>query len=121
MAMSLVHFVNPDTNMALYGEFCEDDTHKDDNCLKEIARQEGCGWERTYYYRVMAHICNAELALFKEESDEHGRHYAITPRGKDVLEQVAAYVEECLDRMETGTVPWKTDSGDLLIRCFGME
>lgn len=106
--------------MAIYGEFCEDNTHKDDGCLKEICRREGCGWERTYYYRVMAHIGNAELALFKEESNEYGQYYVMTARGKDVLDEVSAYVNECLDRMKAGIAPEEEESGALPIRCFGM-
>ena len=105
--------------MALHGEFDENDQHEDDHDrLREIAHHAGCGWERTYYFRIMAHIGNPELALFKRMANEFGGYYVITPRGEVVLDQVAAYVTECLDRMEAGVMPWKEASGDLPIKWF---
>jgi hypothetical protein len=111
--------LNTVTNMALHGEFDEDDTHENDHDrLREIAHHAGCGWERTYYFRVMAHLDNAELALFKRKTNEHGRYYVVTPRGIDVLDQVAAYVTECLDCMEAGVMPWEEEPRDLHIKWF---
>lgn len=44
--------------------------------------------------------------------------YVITPRGEVVLDQVAAYVTECLDRMEAGAMPWEERPRDLPIKWF---
>ena len=105
--------------MALHGEFDEDNKHEDDHDrLREIAHHAGCGWERTYYFRIMAHIGNPERALFKRRTNEHGRYYVITPRGLAVLDQVAAYVTECLDRMEANVMPSKGEHGELPIKWF---
>ena len=112
------HFY-PNTNMALHGEFDENNQHEDDHDrLREIAHHAGCGWERTYYFRIMAHIGNPKRALFTRRTNEHGRYYVITPLGLVVLDQVAAYVTECLDRMEAGVMPRKEEDGDLPIRWF---
>ena len=107
------------TNMALHGEFDEKNEHEDDHDrLREIAHDAGCGWERTYYFRIMAHLDNPEKALFKRTKNEFGGYYVITPRGLDVLDQVAAYVTECLDRMEAGVMPWEERPEDLPIKWF---
>jgi hypothetical protein len=109
----------PKTNMALHGEFDENDQHEDDhNRLREIAHHAGCGWERTYYFRIMAHIDKPELALFKRMTNEFGGYYAMTPRGLAVLDEVAEYVTECLDRMEAGAMPWEEKPSDLPIKWF---
>jgi len=107
------------TNMALHGEFDEDSKHEDDHDrLREIAHHAGCGWERTYYFRIMAHIDKPERALFKKLTNEFGGYYVITPRGKIILDQVAEYVTECLDRMEVGVMPWEEQPRDLPIKWF---
>jgi len=66
----------------------------------------------------MAHIGNSKLQLFKRMANEFGGYYAITPRGVVVLDQVAAYVTECLDFMEAGGMPRKEEDGDLPIKWF---
>ena len=112
------HFYPP-TNMALHGEFDEDSKHEDDHDrLREIAHHAGCGWERTYYFRIMAHIDKPERALFTKKTNENGKYYAMTKRGFAVLDEVAAYVEECLDNMEANVMPPKEESGDLPIKWF---
>ena len=112
------HFYDP-TNMALHGEFDEDNRHEDNHDrLREIAHDAGCGWERTYYFRIMAHIDKPEIALFRKLSNEYGGYYVITPRGLVVLDQVAKYVTECLDRMEAGVMPWEERPRDLPIKWF---
>jgi hypothetical protein len=70
------------------------------------------------HFRIMAHIDKPELALFKRMANEFGGYYAITPRGEIVLDQVAAYVTECLDRMKAGAMPRKEEDGDLPIKWF---
>jgi hypothetical protein len=107
------------TNMALHGEFDEKNEHEDDHDrLRTIAHHAGCGWERTYYFRIMAHIDNPDLALFKKLENDYGGYYVITPRGEVVLDQVAAYVRECLDRMKAGVMPWEERPRDLPIKWF---
>jgi len=50
--------------MALHGEF--DENEDDHDRLRKIAHYAGCGWERTYYFRIMAHIGDPERALLKK-------------------------------------------------------
>jgi len=66
----------------------------------------------------MAHIGDPERALLKKKTNKNGHFYAKTQRGSAVLEQVAAYVTECLDRMEAGVVPSKEMWEGLPIRWF---
>jgi hypothetical protein len=107
------------TNMALHGEFGENNQHEDDHDrLREIAHHAGCGSERTYYFRIMAHLDDPGKALFKKMTNENGGYYVITPRGEVVLDQMAAYVRECLDRMEAGVMPWEERPRDLPIKWF---
>ena len=66
----------------------------------------------------MAHIGDRKRALFEETTNANGKYYVMTRQGSVVLDQVAAYVTECLDRMEAHVMPCKEASGDLPIRCF---
>jgi len=66
----------------------------------------------------MAHLDKPERALFKRMTNQNGRYYAITPRGLVFLDQVAAYVTECLDRTKAGVMPWEETPRDLPIKWF---
>jgi hypothetical protein len=54
-------------------------------------------------------------------ANQFGGYYVITARGEVVLDQVAAYVTECLDRMEAGVMPWEEEPRDLPIKWFNKE
>lgn len=82
--------LNFTTNMALHCEIDETSTNEDDhNRLQEIAHQAGCGWVRTYYFRVMAHLDKDALALFRQKRNQNGKYYVIKSRGKSILDELA--------------------------------
>ena len=92
--------LNLTTNMTLHGEFDETSSHEDDhNRLQQIASQTGCVWERTYYFRFMTHLDNRAFAFFRRKRNQRGDCCAITSRDKGILDEVVAYVKDCLVRM----------------------
>lgn len=98
------HF-NIATNMALHGEFDEDDGHEDSHDrLRKIAHYAGCGSERVYYFLVNACI-GTDHALLRRVKCNQGLYYKMTPIGYGVLDRVVEYVEECCDLMEANQPP----------------
>lgn len=83
--------------------------------LEAIFGQAGCGSERTFYFRVVAHIGNRTFALCERGSNDNGDYYCLTQRGRDVLEEVAAYVKECLDSIVNNGIPWREEGVGLRI------
>ena len=79
--------LNETTTIALHSEFNENTQEDNRNRLQHIAHEAGCGWEKDFYFRVVAHIDNRALALCKRGSDQYGDCYDITPRGKDMLKE----------------------------------
>ena len=98
---------SPTVNMALYGEFDENDNHEDDDDrLRRITEQVGCGLERTYVFRVRAHLDDPSRALFvRKVHHKHHTYYSATDQGKQVVQKVAQYVRECLALMSLETPP----------------
>jgi hypothetical protein len=98
---------NPAVNMALYGEFDENDNHEDNDArLGMITDQVGCGLERTYVFRVRAHINDPSRALFvRKVHHKHHTYYSATDRGKQVVQTVAQHVRECLALMSLDVPP----------------
>jgi hypothetical protein len=103
---------SPAANMALYGEFDEHDNHEDDdNRLRRIADQVGCGIERTYVFRVKAHLEDPSRALFvRKIHNKHHTYYSATDRGKQVVQEVAQHVRECLALMTLEIPPVEQNS-----------
>jgi hypothetical protein len=98
---------SPAVNMALYGEFDEHNNHEDDDDrIRRIADQVGCGLERTYVFRVKAHIEDPQRALFvRKIHKKHHAYYTATERGKKVVQKVAQHVRECLALMSLQIPP----------------
>jgi len=98
---------SPTVNMALYGEFDENDNHEDDDDrLRRITEQVGCGLERTYVFRVRAHLDDPSRALFvRKVHHKHHTYYSATDRGKQVVQKVAQHVRECLALMSLEVPP----------------
>jgi hypothetical protein len=98
---------NPAANMALYGEFDETDNHEDDdNRLRRITDQVGCGLARTYVFRIKAHLEDPQRALFvRKIHKKHHAYYAATDRGKQIIQDVAQHVRECLALMSLQILP----------------
>jgi hypothetical protein len=98
---------NPAVNMALYGEFDEHDNHEDDDIrLRRITDQVGCGFARTYVFRVRAHLDDPSRALFVRKIHKtHHTYYSATVRGKEVVQKVAQHVRECLALMSLQIPP----------------
>jgi hypothetical protein len=98
---------NPAVNMALYGEFDEHDNHEDDdNRLRRITDQVGCGLARTYVFRIKAHLEDPQRALFvRKVHHKHHAYYTATDRGKEVVQKVAQHVRECLALMSLQIPP----------------
>ncbi len=107
--------------MGLHGEFDENKKHEEsEDRLRAIAHQAQCGSARTYYFRVRAHLDKKKLALFNlltNKTNEYS-YYQINTRGEAVVDRVAAYVKECLDRMKAGQMPPAEVDGSLPIVWF---
>jgi len=98
------HFYQP-TNMALLGEFDETDNHEDSSQrLATICHHAGCGIERTYVFRVRAHIGGSN-AVCVRRSHRGSVHYVLTQRGMEILNNVVEYVQHCLRLMRDGIPP----------------
>lgn len=113
--------LNRKAMLALHGEFDERGNHEESEArLRAIADDAGCGSARTYYFRVRAHLDNKELALFDLMTNQENEYsyYEMNHRGEAVLDKVAAYVKECLDRMEAGQMPDTEVNGELPIVWF---
>jgi hypothetical protein len=98
---------DPAVNMACYGEFDERDDHEDDDDrLRRITNQIACGYERTYIFRVRAHMNDKSKALFERKiCSRHYVYYVPTARGKQVVEQVAQHVQACITLMKFDIPP----------------
>ena len=97
--------LNAATNIGLHGEFDEGENHEeDDGRLRVIASHAGCGAERVYYFRVKGHL-GTPAALCKRVIQKGMAYYQTTAEGKRVLEEVAAYVRWCIERMQEGKPP----------------
>ena len=108
------HF-NEATNIGLHGEFDETDEHEEDEGrLRVIAHHAGCGVERVYYFRVKGRLGKPE-ALCKRIINKGMAYYQTTAEGKRVLEEVAAYVRWCIERMHEGKPP---EGAGLTMRYF---
>ena len=96
---------NNNNNMALHGEFDETDDHEEDEeRLRVIAHHAGCGANRVYYFRVKARL-GTPRAVCERIMKKDLVYYQMTQHGIRVLQNVAAYVRECLDRMSAGQLP----------------
>jgi hypothetical protein len=111
------HF-DESTNMALHGEFDENDDHEEcEKRLRIIAHHAGCGSERTFYFRVKARLGTSE-ALCQKVINKHVVYYRLTCRGMEVLAEVAGYAQYCVDQMRANRPP-SHDGGRLDVKRFG--
>jgi hypothetical protein len=113
--------LNRKTMLGLHGEFDENNKHEESEArLRAISDDAGCGSARTYYFRVRAHLDNKKLALFDlliKDASKYS-YYEISDRGRAMVDRVAAYVKECLDRMKAGQMPPAEVDENLLIKWF---
>lgn len=110
--------LNITTNLALHGEFDEDDGHEDNHDrLRKIAHYAGCGPERVYYFRVNA-CMGTDNALLRRVKGPQGFYYKMTPMGYSILDKVAEYVETCCDLMDANQPPPPTEDGELAMTRF---
>lgn len=93
----------PDTNIGLHGEFDEYEGHEEDaDRLRKIAHHAGC--HHVYYFRVKGHL-HTPQAVCRRVVKHNVAYYVMTDRGRDVLREVALYVEECVESMYNGKPP----------------
>ena len=98
------HFYDA-TNMALHGEFDEDEDHEDSvERLRVIAHHAGCGLDRVYIFRVQANLYGRN-AVCDRIVRKDIVYYRMTKHGYTVLDKVAAHVKQCVSYMIEGILP----------------
>ena len=95
--------LHPQTNIALHGEFDENDGHEESiDRLRKIAHHAGCN--RVYYFRVRGHIGTSQ-AVCRRVIQQDVAYYIVTQRGRKVLQDVARYAKMCVKCMYAGIPP----------------
>lgn len=98
-------YLYPDTNIGLHGEFDEYEGHEENmDRLCKIAHHAGCQMTHVYYFRVKGYLGTPQ-ALCRRVVKNNVAYYVMTDRGRNVLREVARYVEECVESMYNGKPP----------------